>query len=396
MDPIFAQIIDCGSIPLWKSISSIIWHMESIREVGGAWGEIEVMLPDKKDDGSDISFVESILQRGQYVEYKLSHYMDKAAESLFGFVSVLPGAFSTFRWKCIQGQPLNEFLKGSKDEFGDVSKIMSCSSANKYLAEDRIMWLEIIAKQGEEYILHYVPGAKCLTDPPLTLTGLLKQRRRWFNGSMFASFHVLLNMWRIWRRNKWSFWRNLFYMILYVYMILQMVLSFVIVGLFYGSFSIFTRTIFTFDNCLNFLSIANKTESIYLIFLFIVIIYSTTASMYWTEAYIQVIISIIMGSFTLLMVIGSYFYAIQSQNALLSVSFLAINALFYFLPLIMNVGRLKVCDYLKGILYNIYLTPTYINLFTIYAISNIHDVTWGSRLLIQCSKMNEFEKMKGN
>ena len=67
-----------------------------------------------------------------------------------------------------------------------------------------------------------------------------------------------------------------------------------------------------------------------------------------------------MGSFTLLMVIGSYFYAIQSQNALLSVSFLAINALFYFLPLIMNVGRLKVCDYLKGIIYNIYLTPTYI------------------------------------
>ena len=35
-----------------------------------------------------------------------------------------------------------------------------------------------------------------------------------------------------------------------------------------------------------------------------------------------------------------------------------------------------------------------INLFTIYAISNIHDVTWGSRLLIQCSKMNEFEKWK--
>lgn len=30
-------------------------------------------------------------------------------------------------------------------------------------------------------------------------------------------------------------------------------------------------------------------------------------------------------------------------------------------------------------MYVIYLSPTYVNLFTIYAISNIHDVTWGSR-----------------
>ena len=29
----------------------------------------------------------------QYVEYKISHYLDKSFESLFGFVSVLPGAF---------------------------------------------------------------------------------------------------------------------------------------------------------------------------------------------------------------------------------------------------------------------------------------------------------------
>jgi len=37
-----------------------------------------------------------------------------SAESLFGFVSVLPGAFSVFRWECIKGEPLRKFLKGTE------------------------------------------------------------------------------------------------------------------------------------------------------------------------------------------------------------------------------------------------------------------------------------------
>lgn len=120
--------------------------------------------------------------------------MDKSTESLFGFVSVLPGAFSTFRWDAIKGAPLNEFLRGSTDEFGDINHIQRCASANKYLAEDRIMCLEIIAKKNCNYIIHYVPDAICLTDPPLLLNELIKQRRRWFNGSLFASLHVMKHM----------------------------------------------------------------------------------------------------------------------------------------------------------------------------------------------------------
>lgn len=99
MNPTYAQIIDCGSTALWNSISYIVMHMETFPDVGGAGGEIECILSEKKPDGTSVSFVESVLLRGQYVEYKLSHYLDKATESLFGFISVLPGAFSTFRWE---------------------------------------------------------------------------------------------------------------------------------------------------------------------------------------------------------------------------------------------------------------------------------------------------------
>lgn len=64
--------------------------------MAGLCGEIEVLIPDKKDDGSEFDLYENFIMQAQYVEYKLAHYIDKSCESLFGFISVLPGAFSVF------------------------------------------------------------------------------------------------------------------------------------------------------------------------------------------------------------------------------------------------------------------------------------------------------------
>ena len=98
----------------------------------------------------------------------MSHYIDKAFESFFGFVSVLPGAFSMFRWDSIQGGPLDSFFGGLDKENH------SAFEANMYLAEDRIMCLEILTKRDNNWILKYVPGCKALTDPPTTLSILIK------------------------------------------------------------------------------------------------------------------------------------------------------------------------------------------------------------------------------
>ena len=100
MNPVYAQIIDCGSIPLWNSISRIIKYLDKNRKTGAATGEIEVILPEKNiETGQDYTWSQSILLKSQYVEYKTACYFDKAMESLFSFVSVLPGAFATFRWE---------------------------------------------------------------------------------------------------------------------------------------------------------------------------------------------------------------------------------------------------------------------------------------------------------
>ena len=50
----------------------------------------------------------------------------------------------------------------------------SCFEANMYLAEDRIMCLEILIKRNEAWLLKYIPGSKALTDPPENVMGLIR------------------------------------------------------------------------------------------------------------------------------------------------------------------------------------------------------------------------------
>lgn len=122
-----------------------------------------------------------------------------------------------------------------------------------------------------------------MTDPPISLAGLVKQRRRWFNGSMFATFHVLSNMYRIWRRAKSSYIRNVFFMVLYLYIIIITALSFVLVGTFYAAFSIFLRAILPSDECVNITRTANMIENAYLFFLFLITLLSSTVQIDWAE-----------------------------------------------------------------------------------------------------------------
>ena len=100
MQPTYCQTIDVGSIPLHKSISSIVKYLDCYTDVGAATGKIEVMTSQMiMTDNEDLTFTESFIQKAQFAEYKTCAYFEKSSESLFGYISVLPGAFSTFRWE---------------------------------------------------------------------------------------------------------------------------------------------------------------------------------------------------------------------------------------------------------------------------------------------------------
>jgi hypothetical protein len=58
-------------------------------------------------------------------------------ESVFGYVSVLPGAFSAYRWDAIRGEPLESYFFIERHSMVDTGPFM----ANMYLAEDRVCYV---------------------------------------------------------------------------------------------------------------------------------------------------------------------------------------------------------------------------------------------------------------
>ena len=82
-----------------------------------------------------------MVRAAQYYEYKMGHSPDKAYESFFGFNSVLPGAYCMFRWQAIQKGPMDEFFK-----LTTLNREPTMQESNEYLAEDRVMCLQIYIK----------------------------------------------------------------------------------------------------------------------------------------------------------------------------------------------------------------------------------------------------------
>ncbi|CAG8664199.1 31162_t:CDS:2, partial [Racocetra persica] len=126
--------------------------------IGSACGEIKVNL------GHRWRNLLNPLVASQNFEYKMSNILDKLFESVFGYISVLPDAFSAYRYKALMNRPLVSYLKGETMHGSGVSKT-SIFEANMYLAENRILSFELVIKKHESWKLQYI---KSTTSNPAT------------------------------------------------------------------------------------------------------------------------------------------------------------------------------------------------------------------------------------
>lgn len=124
-----------------------------------------------------------------------------------------------------------------------------------YLAEDRILAFELIAKRESNWLLKYVSQAYVSymmsklfpplmfqgeTDCPNTVSELIGQRRRWLNGAFFAATFALYNWKRIWYTSH-SRIRKAFLHLEFLYFAIQLVFTFLGLANFYLTFFFITQ-----------------------------------------------------------------------------------------------------------------------------------------------------------
>ncbi|KAI9670513.1 MAG: Chitin synthase, class 2 [Caeruleum heppii] len=197
LNPEVCILLDAGTKPGHKSLLYLWEAFYNNKDLGGACGEIHAML------GRGWKKVLNPLVAAQNFEYKISNILDKPLESSFGYVSVLPGAFSAYRFRAIMGRPLEQYFHGDHTLSKQLGKKgiegMNIFKKNMFLAEDRILCFELVAKAGSKWHLTYVKASKGETDVPEGAPEFISQRRRWLNGSFAASIYSLMHFSRMYR-----------------------------------------------------------------------------------------------------------------------------------------------------------------------------------------------------
>lgn len=161
LSPNVCILLDVGTKPGATSLYHLWKAFDTDSNVAGACGEI------KAGKGKGWLGLLNPLVASQNFEYKMSNILDKPLESVFGYITVLPGALSAYRYYALQNDstghgPLSQYFKGETLHGQDADVF----TANMYLAEDRILCWELVAKRDERWVLKYVKSATGETDVP--------------------------------------------------------------------------------------------------------------------------------------------------------------------------------------------------------------------------------------
>jgi chitin synthase len=235
LNPEVCILLDAGTKPGPKSLLSLWEGFYNNKNLGGACGEIHAML------GKGWKNLLNPLIAAQNFEYKISNILDKPLESSFGYVSVLPGAFSAYRYRAIMGRPLEQYFHGDHTLAKILGKKgiegMGIFKKNMFLAEDRILCFELVAKAGSKWHLTYIKASKGETDVPEGAPEFISQRRRWLNGSFAASIYSLMHFGRMFKSGHNPI-RKFFFVLQMLYNVMMVILSWFLLGSFWLTTSV--------------------------------------------------------------------------------------------------------------------------------------------------------------
>ncbi|KAJ7904483.1 glycosyltransferase family 2 protein [Mycena olivaceomarginata] len=398
LQPETCVLIDAGTKPGHKSIYYLWEAFYNDPHLGGCCGEIHAMIKGGKK-------LLNPLVAAQNFEYKMSNILDKPLESSFGYVSVLPGAFSAYRYRAILGRPLDQYFHGDHslaERLGPKGiNGMNIFTKNMFLAEDRILCFELVAKAGDRWTLTYVKPSKAETDVPETAVELIGQRRRWLNGSFAASVYALVNFFMFYKSGH-GILRMFFLHIQALYNIFSLIFSWFALANIWLTFSIIidllpTQNIIIFGTAAVTHWVNNGFKWLYLSFLALQFVlalgnrpkgerFAYTATL-WVYAFLA--LYLLVCSFWLT---GKAFGNIPHELANKTTS--QVIATFFKPPvgaliaaMVSTFGIYFIASFLYRDPWHLFtsffpyllLAPSFTNVLNVYAFCNLHDVSWGTK-----------------
>jgi len=390
LQPNVCILLDVGTMPGPTSIYHLWKAFDINSNVGGACGEIVAL---KGKYGRNMF---NPLVAAQNFEYKMSNILDKPLESVFGYITVLPGAFSAYRYIALQNDPtgegpLQKYFLGEKMH-GAGADIFT---ANMYLAEDRILCWELVSKRGGSWLLHYVKSAYAVTDVPDQVPELISQRRRWLNGSFFASIHGTVKFHYIYRSSH-SFMRKFWIHIEFIYQTFNLFFSWFALGNFYIFFVVLTNSLedksLGLSSAIQYFNIV--LDYVYLgllIMCFLLSLGNRPQGSKWAFTFAMIGFALI----TVYMTVAAIFLVVktiqklQQETGGLTLNDLFTNAIFrdivislvstYGLYVIASLIHFEPWHMITSFLQYLLMAPSYIAVLNVYAFANVHDVSWGTK-----------------
>ncbi|KIY51631.1 glycosyltransferase family 2 protein [Fistulina hepatica ATCC 64428] len=400
LNPEICVLLDAGTKPGHKSLYYLWEAFYNDQHLGGCCGEIHAMIKGGRK-------LLNPLVAAQNFEYKMSNILDKPLESSFGYVSVLPGAFSAYRYRAILGRPLEQYFHGDHslaDRLGPKGIYgMNIFTKNMFLAEDRILCFELVAKKKpDRWVLTYVKPSKAETDVPETAAELIGQRRRWLNGSFAASVYALVHFFSFYRSGH-GIIRMFFLHIQALYNIFQLIFSWFALANMWLTFSIIIELlpdqgvyIFGTDDITHWVNLAFKWLYLATLALQFVLAlgnrpkgermaYSITL---WIYAFLS--LYLLVCSFWLT---GLAFSKIPSEVANDKTTLEIIKTIVtppigsLIVALFATFGVYFISSFLyrdpwhmfSSFFQYLLIAPSMTNVLNVYAFCNLHDVSWGTK-----------------
>ncbi|KAK0728451.1 chitin synthase 1 [Lasiosphaeria miniovina] len=407
LNPEVCILLDAGTKPSPRSLLALWEGFFNDKDLGGACGEIHAML------GKLLNPLVAV----QNFEYKISNILDKPLESSFGYVSVLPGAFSAYRFRAIMGRPLEQYFHGDHT----LSKIlgkkgiegMNIFKKNMFLAEDRILCFELVAKAGQKWHLSYIKAAKGETDVPEGAPEFISQRRRWLNGSFAASIYSLMHFGRMYKSGH-NLIRMFFFHIQLLYNVLNVIFTWFSLASYFLTTSVIMQIVGTPTTASNttaethawpfgdsvtpiFNAVLIYLYLAFVILQFILALGNRPKGSKYTYITSFIVFSLIQ---TYILILSGYlvvkafstpvgdqlkfdsagdalhsFFSDSSAVGVILVALISIYGL-YFLASFLYLDPWHM---FHSFPFYMVLMSTYINILMVYAFNNWHDVSWGTK-----------------